>query len=59
MLGCMQMTIIGERWKQRNNIVFRNTIVDPMEIFVIAHVKPWSWFTRKMGTVSFSYFNWC
>ena len=37
--GCMWVAIIGDLWKQKNMIVFKNGRVDHLEIFMLAQLK--------------------
>jgi len=39
---CIWITITRQIWKQMNIILFRNTTIDPLEIFKLAQVKTWS-----------------
>jgi len=57
--GCMWTVVVGEIWKQRNLIIFKNGRVDSSEIFSLAQLKAWSWLSSKESLVDFSYAQWC
>jgi len=53
------IAIVWTLWNHRNNIVFRNGLRDPKEIFSLAQVKVWAWLKNKMTNVNFSCSDWC
>ena len=55
----MWLAIIGEIWKQRNVVIFKQYKVDPIEIFGLAQVNAWVWMKHKIPSVKSSYSDWC
>jgi len=55
----MWIAIVGEIWKQRNNIIFNNSRPDPIEMFTMAQLKSWSWITGNGKGIPFEYVSWC
>jgi len=55
----MWLAIIGEIWKHRNGITFKQSKVDPTEVFAIGQVMAWVWMKHKISSVKFSYSDWC
>jgi len=49
------MTVIVEIWKQRNHIIFNNATFNPIEIFILAQLKAWSWLSSKEKYALLSY----
>jgi len=54
----MWLAIIGEIWKHRNRVVFKQRKVDSIEIFGLAQVTTWVWMKHKIQSVQFSYSDW-
>jgi len=54
----MWMTIVTKIWNHRNKIVFKEGVVDVVEVFSLAQLKVWSWVKHKMSRMRFSYSNW-
>ena len=38
----MLVAIVCEIWKYRNNVIFKGSVVDITEIFMLAQLKAWS-----------------
>jgi len=57
--GCVWITVVGELWNHKNKSIFRNGMIDHIEIFTMAQLKVWSWIKFEARGVSFSYSNWC
>ena len=55
----MWLAIIGEIWKHMNRVIFKQSKVDPTEIFALAQVMAWVWMKHKIPSVKFSYSDWC
>jgi len=53
------LPLFGGIWNHRNKIILNNTVVDPVEIFVMAQVQAWARVTYKFPKSNFSYSNWC
>jgi len=57
--GCMWMAIIWGIWSHRNGVIFKNTLIDMEEVFMLAQTKAWAWITNKYPSATFSYSDWC
>jgi len=55
----MSLAIVWEIWKHRNKIVFRNGIVDDVEIFAMAQVSTLQWTKTGRQKVHYSFSDWC
>lgn len=51
--------IAGEIWRHRNKYIFKEGVIDHIEIFFFVQLKVWSWLTFKCDYTCFSYFDWC
>jgi len=49
------MTIIWDIWTHRNDVIFKNTIIDMEEVFMLAQTKAWVWITNKYPLATLSY----
>jgi len=47
------IAIVWTLWNHRNNIIFRNGIPDPKEIFSLTQVRVWEWLKNKMTNINF------
>jgi len=54
---CTWISIIWGIWNHRNKIIFNNAVVDSIEIFALAQVKPWTCVSYKFQKSKFSYSN--
>lgn len=52
------IAIVWEIWKQRDEVVFNNALVDGVEIFSLAQLKGWQWAKLKNFGISFSLLDW-
>jgi len=55
----MWLTIIGEIWKHRNGVIFKQSKIDLIEIFSLAQVTVYVWMKHKISSVKFLYNDWC
>jgi len=54
----MWLTIVGEIWRHRNEVIFKQKKVDTEEISSLAQVNAWTWLKHKIHSVKFSYSDW-
>jgi len=52
------VAVVWEIWYHRNRIVFKNGVVDDVEIFTLAQLKAWSWAKFRWLRVNYSVSDW-
>jgi len=50
---------VSKLWKHRNNVIFKEGVVDDLEVVALIQVKALSWITSKSLSNFFSFFDWC
>jgi len=54
----MWLAIVGEIWRHKNEVIFKQKKVDTEDIFSLAQVNAWAWLKHKIPSVKFSYSDW-
>jgi len=52
---CVWIAVVGEIWKQRNQVIFKEGRADNSKIFTLAQLKAWTWLTSKENLAEFTY----
>lgn len=45
-------------WDQRNQVIFRQGVVDVKEIFQMTQLKSWLWLKHRARSFDYSFFDW-
>jgi len=51
----MWVAIVTETRAHRNKVVFRNGVVDSVEIFFLAQIQGWHWLKHRVKRTQFTY----
>jgi len=47
------IAVVSEIWTHRNKIIFKSEVLDYSELFSLAQLKVWYWFSSKFPSACF------